>query len=189
MPYPGANVHVDLLLTDTASRWLWRSVNHSFNASRSKLHPTSWPHAPVRIPTRYRRRWLANAPRIFGVEARGDARRLGVALPDGVFRACRPKSFRVRTWPRCEVSWEAMAGESAPGRLCRALRPGVNPDTVEAQMQSAIVYGSRRAPRRDTIDRGAVCRATPDYPMLLMGAMPAGRECTSCDTDAPGRGG
>jgi isoquinoline 1-oxidoreductase beta subunit len=53
--------------------------------------------------------------------------------------------------------------------------PIVNPDTIEAQMQSGIVYGLTAALYGDiTIDRGRVRQGNfNDYPMLRMKEMPA----------------
>jgi len=52
--------------------------------------------------------------------------------------------------------------------------PVVNPDTVEAQMQSGIVYGLTAALWGEiTIDKGRVQQQNfPDYPMLRMADMP-----------------
>jgi isoquinoline 1-oxidoreductase beta subunit len=50
----------------------------------------------------------------------------------------------------------------------------VNPDTVEAQMQSGIVYGLTAALHGEIgIDAGRVVQGNfHDYPMLLMAGMP-----------------
>jgi len=52
--------------------------------------------------------------------------------------------------------------------------PFVNPDTIEAQMQSCVVYGLTAALKGDiTIERGRVKqRNFHDYPMLRMNEMP-----------------
>jgi len=66
--------------------------------------------------------------------------------------------------------------------------PVVNPDTVEAQMQSGIVYGLTAALYGEIgIDRGRVVQGNfNDYPMLLMAEMPRVEVHIVPSTDAQG---
>jgi len=64
----------------------------------------------------------------------------------------------------------------------------VNPDIVEAQMQSAIVYGLTAALYGEiTIDRGRVQQSNfHNYPMLRMNGMPAIEVYIVPSTDSQG---
>ena len=66
--------------------------------------------------------------------------------------------------------------------------PVVNPDTVEAQMQSGIVYGLTAALWGEiTIDKGRVQQSNfPDYRMLKMAEMPEIEVHIVASSDAQG---
>jgi isoquinoline 1-oxidoreductase beta subunit len=178
MPYAVPNVHVDYVLTDTGIPvGFWRSVNHSFTAFAVESFIDELAHAAGEDPYEYRRALLANAPRYLRVlELAATRAGWGTPLPDGVFRGIAVhKSFESYVAQVAEVSVGADDAVKVHRVVCAVdCGPVVNPDTVEAQMQSGIVYGLTAALHGEiTIDRGRVVQGNfHDYPMLLMAGMP-----------------
>ena len=178
MPYAVPNVQVDYVLTDTGIPvGFWRSVNHSYNAFAVESFIDELAHAAGQDPFAYRRALLANAPRYLRVLELAAAKAgWGSALPDGVFRGIAVhKSFESYVAEVAEVS----VGSEGTVRVHRVVcaidcGPVVNPDTVEAQMQSGIVYGLTAALFGEIgIDRGRVVQSNfHDYRMLHMDEMP-----------------
>jgi isoquinoline 1-oxidoreductase beta subunit len=178
MPYAVPNVHVDYVMTDTGIPvGFWRSVNHSFTAFAVESFIDELAHAAQQDPYEYRRGLLANAPRYLRVlELAATRAGWGSALPDGVFRGIAVhKSFESYVAQVAEVSVD-LDGTVRVHRVVCAVDcgPVVNPDTVEAQMQSGIVYGLTAALHGEiAIDAGRVVQSNfHDYPMLRMAAMP-----------------
>jgi isoquinoline 1-oxidoreductase beta subunit len=178
MPYAVPNVHVDYVMTDTGIPvGFWRSVNHSFNAFAVEGFIDELAHAAGQDPYEYRRGLLANAPRYLRVLELA-ATRAGWGSPpaEGVFRGIAVhRSFESYVAQVAEVS----VGSDGTVRVHRVVcavdcGPVVNPDTVEAQMQSGIVYGLTAALHGEIgIDAGRVVQGNfHDYPMLLMAGMP-----------------
>ena len=178
MPYAVPNVHVDYVMADTGIPvGFWRSVNHSFTAFAVESFMDELAHAAGKDPYEYRRALLANAPRYLRVlELAATRAGWGSALPDGVFRGIAVhKAFESYVAQVAEVS----VGSDGTVRVHRVVcavdcGPVVNPDTVEAQMQSGIVYGLTAALHGEIgIDRGRVVQGNfHDYPMLLLAGMP-----------------
>jgi isoquinoline 1-oxidoreductase beta subunit len=178
MPYVVPNVYVDYVLTDTGIPvGFWRSVNHSYNAFVVEGFIDELAHAAQQDPYEYRRTLLANAPRYLRVlELAATRAGWGSALPDGVFRGIAVhKSFESYVAQVAEVS-VAQDGTPRVHRVVCAVDcgPVVNPDTVEAQMQSGIVYGLTAALYGEIgIEGGRVVQSNfHDYPMLRMAEMP-----------------
>jgi len=178
MPYAVPNVHVDYVMADTGIPvGFWRSVNHSFTAFAVESFVDELAHAAGKDPYEYRRALLANAPRYLRVlELAATRAGWGSALPDGVFRGIAVhKAFESYVAQVAEVS----VGSDGTVRVHRVVcaidcGPVVNPDTVEAQMQSGIVYGLTAALHGEIgIERGRVVQGNfHDYPMLLLAGMP-----------------
>jgi len=192
LPYAVPNVHVDYVMTDTGIPvGFWRSVNHSFNAFAVEGFIDELAHAAGQDPYEYRRALLANAPRYLRVlELAATQAGWGSALPDGVFRGIAVhKSFESYVAQVAEVS----VGSDGTARVHRVVcaidcGPVVNPDTVEAQMQSGIVYGLTAALHGEIgIEGGRVIQGNfHDYPMLLMAGMPRVEVHIVPSTDAQG---
>jgi len=178
MPYAVPNVYVDYVLTDTGIPvGFWRSVNHSYNAFAVESFIDELAHAAGADPYEYRRALLGNAPRYLRVlELAATRAGWGSALPDGVFRGIAVhRSFESYVAQVAEVS----VGQDGTVRVHRVVcavdcGPVVNPDTVEAQMQSGIVYGLTAALYGEVgIEGGRAVQGNfNDYLMLRMGAMP-----------------
>jgi isoquinoline 1-oxidoreductase beta subunit len=178
MPYVIPHVQVDYVLADTGIPvGFWRSVNHSYNAFAVESFIDELAHAAGQDPYEYRRGLLANAPRYLRVlELAATKAGWGTALPNGVFRGIAVhKAFESYVAEVAEVS----VGGGGPVRVHRVVcavdcGPVVNPDTVEAQMQSGIVYGLTAALYGEIgIDGGRVVQSNfHDYRMLHMAEMP-----------------
>jgi isoquinoline 1-oxidoreductase subunit beta len=128
-------------------------------------------------PYQYRRDLLGKAPRHLGVLnlAAGKAG-WGTPLPTGRARGIAVyKSFETYVAQVAEVSLDADGAPRVHRVVCAVdCGPVVNPDIVEAQMQSAIVYGLTAALwGAITIDRGRVQQGNfNDYRMLRLAEMP-----------------
>jgi isoquinoline 1-oxidoreductase beta subunit len=192
MAYAVPNVHVDYVLTDTGIPvGFWRSVNNSFNAFAVETFIDELAAAAQADPFEYRRGLLANAPRHRGVLELAAAKAgWGTPLPAGRARGIAVhKSFESFVAQVAEVS-VSPAGEVRVHRVVCAVDCGmyVNPDTIEAQMQSAIVFGLTAALKGAiTIDKGRVQQSNfHDYEMLRLAEMPVVEVHIVPSDDAPG---
>jgi isoquinoline 1-oxidoreductase beta subunit len=154
----------------------WRSVGHSYNAFFTESFVDELAYAVKQDPYAYRRSLLEKHPRhraVLDLAAtkagwgqpvkKGHA--LGIALHESFGSICAQVA---------EVSLEG--GQFKVHRVVCAIDCGVvvNPDTVEAQMQSAIVYGLSAALYGEiTIADGRVEQTSfPSYDALRMAQMP-----------------
>jgi isoquinoline 1-oxidoreductase beta subunit len=192
MPYAVPNVYVDYALTDTGIPvGFWRSVNHSFNAFAVECFIDELAHAAGQDPYEYRRALLGSAPRYLRVlELAATRAGWGSSLPDGVFRGIAVhRSFESYVAQVVEVS-VAQDGTVRVHRVVCAVDcgPVVNPDTVEAQMQSGIVYGLTAALFGEIgIEAGRAVQGNfHDYLMLRMAGMPRVETHIVETTDAQG---
>jgi isoquinoline 1-oxidoreductase beta subunit len=191
MPYAIPNVQVDYQLTDTGIPvGFWRSVNNSFNAFAVESFIDELAAAAKKDPYEYRRDLLGKAPRHLGVlNLAATKAGWGTPLPAGRARGIAVfKSFETHVAQVAEVS--VTAGEVRVHRVVCAVDcgPVVNPSIVEAQMQSAIVYGLTAALKGEiTIDRGRVQQSNfNDYEMLRMNEMPVVEVHIVPSTDSQG---
>ena len=192
MAYAIPNVHIDYQLTDTGIPvGFWRSVNNSFNAFAVESFIDELAAAAKVDPFEYRRGLLANAPRHRNVLELAAAKAgWGTPPPAGRSRGIAVhKSFESIVAQVAEVS-VSPAGEVRVHRVVCAVDCGmyVNPDTIEAQMQSAIVFGLTAALKGAiTIDKGRVQQGNfDDYEMLWMNEMPVVEVHLVPSTEAPG---
>ncbi len=192
MPYGIPNVHVSYVLTDTGIPvGFWRSVNNSFHAFVVESFVDELAHAAKRDPYEYRRDLLTKAPRHLGVlNLAASKAGWGTAPPKGRSRGIAVwKAFDSYVAQVVEISING-DGEVRVHRVVCAVDcgPVVNPDTVEAQMQSGIVYGLTAALWGEiTIDKGRVQQSNfPDYRMLKMAEMPEIEVHIVASSDAQG---
>jgi isoquinoline 1-oxidoreductase subunit beta len=192
MPYAVPNVHVDYLLTDTGIPvGFWRSVNNSFNAFAVETFIDELAQAAKKDPYEYRRDLLGKAPRHLGVlNLAASKAGWGTPLPAGRARGIAVyKAFDSHVAEVAEVSVDADGAPHVHRVVCAVdCGPVVNPDIVEAQMQSAIVYGLTAALWGEiTIDKGRVQQSNfHDYRMLRMVEMPVVEVHIVPSTDAQG---
>ncbi len=178
MPYAVSNVHVDYLMPDTGIPvGFWRSVNNTFNAFVVESFVDELAHAAKKDPYEYRRDLLGKAPRHLGVlNLVASKAGWGAPLPAGRSRGIAVwKSFESHVAEVAEISIDADGAVRVHRVVCAVdCGPVVNPDIVEAQMQSAIVYGLTAALWGEiTIDQGRVTQSNfHNYRMLRMAEMP-----------------
>jgi isoquinoline 1-oxidoreductase beta subunit len=192
MPYAVPNVHVDYHLTDTGIPvGFWRSVNNSFNSMAVEGFIDELAAAAKQDPYEYRRALLSNAPRHRGVlELAATKAGWGTPPPAGRARGIAVyKSFESYAAQVAEVS-VSPAGDVRVHRVVCAIDCGmhVNPSTIEAQMQSGIVYGLTAALKGEiTIEGGRVVQSNfDDYDMLHLDEMPVVEVYIVPSNDAPG---
>ena len=178
MPYTVPNVHVDYVLTDTGIPvGFWRSVNNSFNAFAVESFIDELAHAAKKDPYEYRRDLLDKAPRHLGaLNLAASKAGWRTPLPAGRARGIAVyKAFESYVAEVAEVSVDADGTPRVHRVVCAVdCGPVVNPDIVEAQMQSAIVYGLTAALWGEiTIEKGRVQQSNfHDYRMLRLAEMP-----------------
>jgi isoquinoline 1-oxidoreductase beta subunit len=155
----------------------WRSVNHSINGFVVESFVDELAHAAGRDPFEYRRELLADRPRHRRVlELAAEKAGWGTRTPAGRHRGIAVhKSFESFVAQVAEVSVAADGAVRVHRVVCAVdCGPVVNPNTVEAQMESGIVYGLTAALYGAvTIKDGRAEQSNfHDYPMLRMREMP-----------------
>ena len=178
LPYGIPNVRVDYVMADTGVPvGFWRSVNHSINGFVVESFVDELAHAAGRDPFEYRRELLADRPRHRRVlELAAEKAGWGTRTPAGRHRGIAVhKSFESFVAQVAEVSVAADGAVRVHRVVCAVdCGPVVNPNTVEAQMESGIVYGLTAALYGAvTIKDGRAEQSNfHDYPMLRMREMP-----------------
>ncbi len=179
LPYAIPNIFVDYQLTETGIPvGFWRSVGHSQNGFFSECFVDELAAASGKDPYEFRRRLLQKAPRHLGVlELAATKAGWGKAPPAGRYRGIAVvSSFGSYVAQVAEVSVDRKNGTVQVHRVVCAVDCGrtVNPLTIEAQMQSGIVFGLTAALKGTiTIDKGRVEQGNfDDYQMLRITEMP-----------------
>jgi isoquinoline 1-oxidoreductase subunit beta len=178
MPYAIPNVHGDYHLADTGIPvGFWRSVNNSFNAFAVESFIDELAHAAKRDPYEYRRDLLTKAPRHLGVlNLAAEKADWTKPLPAGQARGIAVwKAFESYVAEVAEVSRNTDGSVRVHRVVCAVdCGPVVNPSIVEAQIQSAIVYGLTAALwGAVTIAHGRVEQTNfNNYRMLRQAEMP-----------------
>lgn len=155
----------------------WRSVGHSHNGFVVESFIDELAHAAGRDPFEFRRKLLAGHPRHLGVLELA-ARKAGWGKPLAKGRArgiAVHESFKSFVAQVAEVSLSP-DGEVRVHRVVCAVDCGrfVNPLTIEAQMESGIVFGLTAALYGAiTLQNGRVEQGNfNDYPMMRLNEMP-----------------
>ncbi|MCI0529503.1 MAG: xanthine dehydrogenase family protein molybdopterin-binding subunit, partial [Nitrospira sp.] len=178
IPYTVSNIHVDYIMKDTGVPvGFWRSVGHSQNAFIRECFLDEVAAAAGKDPYEFRRQLLDKKPRHKAVLELAAAKAgWGQPLPEGRYRGIAvEESFGSFVAEVAEVS-VGKDGQVRVHRVVAAMDCGrfVNPDTIEAQVQSAIVYGLTAALKGEiTIENGRVKQSNfHDYEMLRIDEMP-----------------
>jgi len=178
MPYAIPDVLVDLHTTEVGVPTLWwRSVGHSHTAFAVECFLDELARAAGRDPLELRRALLGDRPRHARVLDLAAAEAgWGKPLPEGRARGVALHfSFQTYVAMVAEVSIDA--GRPRVHRVTAAVDCGrtVNPDTVEAQIESAVAFGLTAALYGEiTIREGRVQQTNfHDYRMLRIHEMPA----------------
>jgi len=157
---------------------LWRSVGYSQNGFFSESFIDEVAAAGRKDPHELRRHLLANSPRHLAVlELAAQKAGWGKPLPEGRFQGIAVVSSHATYVAQvAEVSVNRSAGTLKIHRVVCAVDGGriTNPDTITAQMQSAIVFGLTAALKGSiTISRGRVEQSNfNNYQLLRMDEMP-----------------
>ena len=178
MPYQIPNLRVEWKQAPGGVPTLWwRSVGHSHTAFAIESFLDELAHAAGKDPYEYRRSLLPEKSRHrAALELAAQKAGWGTALPAGRSRGIAVHdSFGSYVAHVAEVS-VSKAGEVKVHRVVCAIDcgPTVNPDTIRAQMEGAVVFGLTAALYGQiTFDKGRVQqRNFHDYQMLRMNEMP-----------------
>ena len=157
--------------------FFWRSVGNSQNGFFFESFMDEMAHAAGKDPVEFRRPLLAKEARHLNVlEMVAKLGDWGKALPKGYGRGIAlHESFGSIVGEVAEVSVDTKK-KIRVHRVSCVVDCGtyVNPDTVEAQMQSAMIYGLTAALYGEiTIDKGRVAQNNfYDYPMVHLAEAP-----------------
>jgi isoquinoline 1-oxidoreductase beta subunit len=192
IPYAIPNIFVDLHSPKNVVPVLWwRSVGHSHTAFVVEGFLDEAAHAAGKDPFEFRRALLADKPRHRGVlELAAKKAGWGKALPAGRGRGIAVhESFGSFIAQVAEVS-VGPQGQVRVHRVVCAIDCGkiVNPDTIEAQMESGIVFGLSAALHGAiTLKNGRVEQGNfDDYPLLRIDEMPQVEVHIVPSEEAPG---
>jgi len=155
----------------------WRGVGPSQNGWVVESFVDEVAHAAGKDPYAYRRELVAGHPRLLGVlDLAAQHAAWGSAPPVGRSRGIALWQFGETFLSHVAEVSVASDGAVRVHRVVCAADCGilVNPDTVEAQLQSAIVYGLTAALYGEiTIERGRVAQSNfTDYRMLGLAETP-----------------
>lgn len=177
LPYAIANLQVSWTMENGAVPvGFWRSVGSSQNAFITECFMDELAAAAGKDPYEFRRALLAKHPRHLAVlELAASKAGWGSPLPAGRARGIAvAEAFGSYCAQVAEVVVEN--GKIGIQRVTCAIDCGqvVNPDTVVAQMESAIVFGLTAALKGEiTLKNGRVEQSNfRDYPLLRMDEMP-----------------
>ena len=178
LPYQVPNLLIDYAMRNThVPVGFWRSVNHSQNAFFRECFVDEMAHAAGADPYEYRRQLLPPDSKDRAVlDAAARHAGWGTPLPAGVFRGIAVMdgygSYAAQV---AEVSLDAR-GQVRVHRVVCAIDSGhvVNPDTVRAQVEGAIIYGLTAALYGEiTIENGRASQGNFDtYRMMRLHEMP-----------------
>lgn len=178
MPYAIPHRRIESHNADkTLSVLWWRSVGHTHTGFVNESFLDEVAHAGGKDPFELRRELLANDPRLLAVlELAAEKAEWGKRLPEGRARGIAArKSFESYVAEVAEVSLDD-DGQVRVHRVVCAVDCGivVNPWNVEAQIQSAIVYGLSAALYGElTLAKGRIQQSNfHDYEVLRMVRMP-----------------
>jgi len=155
----------------------WRGVGPSQNGFIVESFVDELAHAAGKDPYDYRRELVAGEPRLVAVLDRA-AERAGWKTPPPAGRHRGIALWRFGDTFVAEVAEVSMQQDGSPKvhRVVCAIDCGtvINPDTVEAQCQSNVVYGLTAALYGEIdVDRGRVVQSNfNNYPMLRLAQMP-----------------
>ena len=177
LPYAIPNRQVNQVLAhEPVPVGFWRSVGHSHHAYFAEAFIDECATAAGRDPFEFRRELLKHSPRHLKVleTVAAKANWGSPAHPGAAQGIALAESFGSIVAQVAEVT--VSDGRVRVHRICSAIDCGfaVNPDTVEAQVQSAIVYGLTAALYGEiTVKQGRVLQTNfPDYRMLSLADAP-----------------
>jgi isoquinoline 1-oxidoreductase beta subunit len=191
VPYDIPNMKQDLVIHDAGLRvGYWRSVSHALNAFANESFTDEMAAAAGKDPYAYRMNLLGKQPRMANVlKLAGDKAGWGTPLPAGHYRGVAlMEGYDTSMAQIAEIS--VKDNEIQVHRVVIAADLGhmVNPDTVEAQIQSSIVFGLSAALFDEiTLEKGRVQQTNfHNYPVLRMNQTPKIDVVLVQSTEKPG---
>jgi isoquinoline 1-oxidoreductase subunit beta len=189
--YEIPNTQHDLIINDTGFRnGYWRAVSHNMNAFANESFMDELAAASGKDPYQYRMALLKNKPRFANVlKLAAEKAGWGTALPAGRARGIAlMEGYDSYLAQVAEVS--VTNGEVKVHRVVVAADLGrmVNPDTVEAQLQSSVNFGLSAAVKSSiTVDKGRVQQSNfNDFAVIRMNEMPQVDIVLVPSTEKPG---
>jgi isoquinoline 1-oxidoreductase subunit beta len=176
--YDIPDIQVNYALTDnTIPVFFWRSVGFSQNGFFSECFVDELAAAAKEDPYEFRRRLLAKDPRRLQVlNLAAEKAGWGTPLPADRYRGIAVlnpvQSYNAHV---AEVSVDRKAKTYRVHRVVVAMDCGqtVNPSTIVAQMESAVIWAMSMLKDEITIDKGRVVQTNfHDYPMARIGETP-----------------
>ena len=155
----------------------WRSVSHALNAFANESFIDECAAAAGKDPLAYRMALLGSQPRFANVlRIAADKAGWGTPAPTGRFRGIAlMEGYDTYMAQIAEISMQGGVPVVHKVTVAADLGRMVNPDTVEAQIQSAIVFGLSAALFGEiTLDKGRVQQTNFDrYRVVRMNESPA----------------
>ncbi|MBV8665095.1 MAG: xanthine dehydrogenase family protein molybdopterin-binding subunit [Burkholderiaceae bacterium] len=191
VPYDIPNMRQDLLIHDAGLRvGYWRSVSHALNAFANESFIDELAAAAGKDPYQFRYDLLDKQPRMRNVlKLAAEKAGWGKPLPAGHYRGVAlMEGYDTFMAQVAEISMKD--GEIQVHRVVAAVDPGhmVNPDTVEAQIQSGLVFGMSSSLFGDiTLENGRVQQENFNtYPIMRMYQTPKIEVILVQSTEKPG---
>ncbi|NEX62547.1 xanthine dehydrogenase family protein molybdopterin-binding subunit [Noviherbaspirillum galbum] len=191
VPYAIPNVKQDLVIHDAGLRvGYWRSVSHALNAFANESFIDEMAAAAGKDPYAYRMALLEKQPRFANVlKLAADKAGWGTPLAAGRSRGIALMEG-YDTYMAQVVEISMRDNQPVVHRVVVAADLGrmVNPDTVEAQIQSSVIFGLSSTLHGDiTLDKGKVQQTNfHNYPVVRMNEAPSIDIILVPSTEKPG---
>jgi isoquinoline 1-oxidoreductase beta subunit len=190
-PYEIAATKHDIVKHDAGLRvGYWRSVSHALNAFANESFIDELAAASGKDPYAYRLSLLQTKPRFVNVlKLAAEKAGWGSALPAGRARGIAlMEGYDTYMAQVAEISLVDGAIKVHKVTVAADLGRMVNPDTVEAQIQSSVVFGLGAAVMQEiTVDKGRVQQSNFDqFPLVRMNQAPAIDIILVNSTEKPG---
>jgi len=189
--YEIANTQHDLVIHDSGMRvGYWRGVSHNMNAFAVESFMDELATAAGKDPYQYRMALLANKPRFANVlKLAAEKSGWGSPLPAGRARGIAlMEGYDTYMAQVAEISMVDGAVKVHKVTVAADLGHMINPDTVEAQIQSAVVFGLSASTMQEiTLEKGRVQQTNyHNFPVVRMNQAPVIDIVLVKSTEKPG---
>jgi isoquinoline 1-oxidoreductase beta subunit len=192
LPYAIPHLLIDYVMVETGVPvGFWRSVGHSQNCFVTESFIDELAHAAREDSVQFRLKRLTDHPRLQAVlKLAAEKAGWGQSLPKGQGRGVAVfESYGSHVAEVAEISFN-QAGALRVDRVVCAIDCGaiVNPDTIRAQLESAVAFALTAAIKGPiTIRKGQVEQSNfHDYPLLRLDEMPRVEVHLLPSREAPG---
>jgi isoquinoline 1-oxidoreductase beta subunit len=189
--YEIPNTQHDLHIIDTGIRvGYWRAVSHNMNAFANESFIDELAAAAGKDPYEYRLALLANKPRFANVlKIAAEKSGWGKPLPAGHARGIAlMEGYDSYMAQVAEVSIDAQGVRVHKVTVAADVGQMINPDTVEAQIQSSVVFGMSAGLMQEiTLEKGRVQQTNfNNFPVVRMFHSPQVDITLVASTEKPG---